>query len=46
MHLLAILQVQAANILYGVSSWVAYEDIVKALKGCYQEHQLAGAYWS
>jgi hypothetical protein len=43
-HLLAILQVQAANILYSVPAGLVYGDNVEVLKCCYRDHQLALAY--
>jgi hypothetical protein len=44
-HLLAILQGQVADILHSVLARAAYEDIIRALKGCYTDHQLAVGYW-
>jgi hypothetical protein len=44
MHPLAILQGQAANILPSISTEVALENNVEALKGRYVDQQLATAY--
>jgi hypothetical protein len=45
-HLLAILQGQAVDILHSVSAEATYKDIIWALKGHYGDHQQAAAYWS
>jgi hypothetical protein len=46
MHLIIILQGQAADILHRVPAKAAYEDITGILEWCYGDHQLSVAYWS
>jgi hypothetical protein len=43
-HLLAILQGQAADVLYSVPAKVMYEEIIMVPESCYGDYQLAMAY--
>jgi hypothetical protein len=43
MHLLTVLQGQAANIIHSVPARAAYEDIIRAPRGHYTDHELAAA---
>jgi hypothetical protein len=43
MHLLAIPQGQAGDILYSIPAEVTYEEITMATEGHYRDHQLAAA---
>jgi hypothetical protein len=45
-HLLAILQGKAVDILHSVPARVTYKDIIGALKGHNGDYQLAAAYQS
>jgi hypothetical protein len=45
-HLLSVLQGQAADVLHSVPAEASYEDIVGALQDRFGDHQLAAAYRS
>jgi hypothetical protein len=44
LHLLNVLQEQAADIPHSVPAGVTYKDIIRAITGHYGDHQLAAAY--
>jgi hypothetical protein len=45
-HLLSVLQGKAADILHTVPAEAMFEDIVRALRDRFGDHQLAAANWS
>jgi hypothetical protein len=45
-HLLSVLQCQLAHILHSIPAEASYEDIVRALRNRFGDHQLAAAYRS